>query len=365
MNYPPRSFSSDYMHWAKTRQAARFNLGNSGLFNYPLANLPIRLEDLELSGPSFYGYEPLQAALSHHLGVPKERIVHSTGTSLANHLAMAVCFEPGDDVLIEEPTYELLISTASYLGANVIRFKRPAAAGFRLDLEEIRRKLTPRTKLIVLTNLHNPSSAYADEATLTALAALAGTVGARVLVDEVYLDAAFELAPKTAQVLADNIVTTSSLTKVYGLSGIRCGWIIANPELAEKIWRLNDLFGVIPAHAAERLSVYILNHFGPVAAHARGLLTTNREMLNQFLGSRADLEVEPLRFGTVAFPRLRSGQVDQLCEILRARYETSVVPGHFFEMPDHFRVGIGRSTADLAEGLDRLGKALDELSKAV
>lgn len=364
MSLPTRSFRSDYMHWAKTLQASRYNLANSGLFNFPLADFPARLEDLELSGASLYGYEPLQAALSRHLGVPQERVVHATGTSMANHLAMAATFEPGDDVLIEQPTYELIVATASYLGANIRRFQRRSGQGFRLDLDEVERALTPRTRLIVLTNLHNPSSAHADDGTLRKLAGLAREAGARVLIDEVYLDAAFDRVAPTAHLLADNIVTTSSLTKVYGLSGLRCGWIVADPALASRIWRLNDLFGVIHAHPAERLGIVALENFQQIASRAKRLLAANRELLNRFLASRADLECEPLRGGTVVFPRWRGGNVDRLCALLREKYETTVVPGHFFDMPDHFRVGIGRDTPDTAEGLARLGKALDDLADA-
>lgn len=368
MNTSSRTQSSEYMHWAKTLQAARFNLANSGLSALPLRELPVRLEDLELSGASFYGWPPLQAALSKHLGAPAECLVHAVGTSLANHLAMAVCFEPGDDVLIEQPTYELLVSTARYLGANVRRLPRRVDQKFGVDLKTLEQSLTPRTKLIVLTNLHNPSSAHLDRPTLLAISQLARTVGARVLVDEVYLDAvalahAQNDRPKlsTAFGLADNLLVTSSLTKVYGLSGIRCGWVLAEPELAQRMWRLNDLFGVVPAHSAERLSVVVLENFERVTARARATLNTNRAALNAFLASRDDLEGWPLEAGTVTFPRLRSGKVQQLCDVLRERYEATVVPGHFFEMPEHIRIGIGAPTDVTAEGLRRLGCALDDI----
>jgi aspartate/methionine/tyrosine aminotransferase len=356
------------MHWAKTLQAARFNLANSGVFALPLRELPFRVEDLELSGASFYGWPPLQAALSCHLGVPPECLVHAVGTSLANHLAMAVCVEPGDDVLIEQPTYELLISTARYLGANVRRIPRRFEEHFAIDLKGLAQVLTARTRLIVLTNLHNPSSAHLDRDTLLAVSELARSVGARVLVDEVYLDA-LPLAQcqdnrpqlTTAFGLADNILVTSSLTKVYGLSGIRCGWILAEPALAERIWRLNDLFGVIPAHIAERLSVVVLDNFERITARARTLLDTNRALLNEFLASREDLESWPLQAGTVCFPRLRRGKAQRLCEVLRSRYETTVVPGHFFEMPEHIRIGIGAPTEVTREGLKRLDSALNDI----
>lgn len=352
--------SSAYMVWAKTRSQTRFNLASSGLVNYPLGGLPVRLEDIELSGPSLYGYEPLQTALAAKCGVPAECVVAATGTSMANHLVMAALVEPGDEVLIEHPAYEPLVAAAQYLGAEVKRFTRRFEDDFRIDPGAIESALTERTRLVVLTNLHNPSSAYTDEDTLARIGAAALAAGARVLVDEVYLDAMFERAPPTAFHLGEQFIVTSSLTKVYGLSGLRCGWALAAPELARQLWRVNDLFGVIPAHAAERLSVIALEHLERVAAVSRALLDENRRLLNSFLRSRADLEYAEQEFGTVSFPRLRAGEADALCALLAEKYETSVVPGSFFGMPAHIRIGIGGDTDTLRAGLERLGAALDE-----
>lgn len=357
-----RVMSSSYMQWAKTRSQARFNLASSGLKNYSLAELPVEIEDLELSGPSLYGYEPLQAALAAKCNVVRECVVAATGTSMANHLVMAALVEPGDEVLIEHPTYELLLSVARYLGAEVKRFMRPAAEGFLLDPGLMERSVSTRTRLIVLTNLHNPTSVLSNEETLKQLGEIARSVGAHILVDEVYLDALFEDTPRSAFQLGEEFITTSSLTKVYGLSGLRCGWILARPELAERLWKLNDLFGVIPSHPAERLSCVALEHLGQIAAHARKLLETNGQLLNSFFDSRDELDWLPHQFGTVSFPRLKQGSADELCALLARKYETSVVPGHFFELPQHFRIGLGGDTETLKEGLERLGRALDELA---
>ncbi|PYK87832.1 MAG: aminotransferase [Verrucomicrobia bacterium] len=334
--------SSAYMQWAKTHLQARFNLASSGLEPYPLAKLRVEIDNLELTGPSFYGYEPLQKALAKKCGVLPDCVVAATGTSMANHLAMAATLKPGDEVLIEQPTYELLVSTAQYLGAEVKRFTRSFEDGFRLDPNEVARLV--------------------GKETLKQLGETAREVGARVLVDEVYLDALFDDAPSTAFHLGEEFITTNSLTKVYGLSGLRCGWILAEPALAKKLWYLNDLFGVIPAHAAERLSCIALEHLDEIAAHARHLLETNRRLLNAFFNARDDLDWMPLEFGTVAFPRLKNGSVDALCALLLEKYETSIVPGKFFDMPQHFRIGIGGETAMLAEALARLGKALFDIS---
>lgn len=356
-----RSVSSEYMEWAKLRSQARFNLASSGLINYPLARLPLKLEDLELSGPSFYGFEPLNKALAERCGVPTECVVAATGTSMANHLVMAATLNAGDEVLIEHPAYELLVNVAEYLGASVKRFERVMEEGFIINIERLARQVTTRTRLIVLTNLHNPSSAFTDTETLRRLGEVARGAGAHVLVDEVYLEALFDDAPPSAFHLGQEFVTTNSLTKVYGLSGLRCGWILAEEALAERLWRLNDLFGVIPAHAAERLSLVALENMAEIEAHARSLLETNARILNSFLAAREELEWREHKHGTVSFPRLKEGESDALCQLLREKYETSVVPGRFFEMPQHFRIGLGCETDTLRAGLERLGMALDEV----
>jgi aspartate/methionine/tyrosine aminotransferase len=353
--------SSVYMHWAKLRQAARFNLAVSGVPAVTLRDLPIRLEDLEISGPSYYGWPPLLEGLSRLLGVGADRIVHAAGTSMANHLAMAVCLERGDEVLIEEPTYELLVDAARYLGAVIRRFPRRREDGFLPDLQALRAAITTKTRLIVLTNLHNPTSALIEDSMMREIAGLAAEAGARLLVDEVYLDALFDRPQRTAALLGHHVLTTSSLTKVYGMSGLRCGWVVASPGLAERLWRLNDLFGVIPAHAAERMSVIAVDHLPVLRERARRTLDANRARWNAFLAGRAaDLDSVPVPFGTVTFPRLISGRVEPLAELLRARYETTVAPGHFFGVPDAFRVGFGTTEEVFVEGLKRLGQALDE-----
>ena len=352
---------SEYIEWAKTGSQARFNLATSGVIHFPMAELPVRPEDIELSGPSWYGYEPLQQALAAKCGVAPENVVAAAGTSMANFLAMATILDPGDEVLIERPAYDPLVSTAAYLGANVKRFERRFDKGFPIDPGEVERTVTKRTRLIVITNMHNPSGAFVDNQALRQLGEIARRVGARVLVDEVYLEALFHQAPPSAFLLGSEFIATSSLTKAYGLSGLRCGWILAEPDLAKRMWRLNDLFANIPAHPAERLSVVALKNLEGISARAIALLEKNRPLLDRFLNSRDDLEAVRPPFGTVVAPRRKRGSVDELCALLREKYETSVVPGRFFDLPEHFRIGIGCDSEMLAGGLERLGAALDEL----
>src|SRR4030095_9085013 len=126
------------------------------------------------------------------------------------------------------------------------------------------------------------------------------------------------------------------------------------------MWLLNDLFASTPVHAGERLSVVAIEQLEGIGERAKQLLDRNRQILNEFLDTREDLEVVRPAFGTVMFPRLRNGDSERLCRVLREKYETSVVPGRFFEMPAHFRIGITGETDVLEAGLERLGKALDD-----
>jgi aspartate/methionine/tyrosine aminotransferase len=362
---PSRTQSrSPYMEFAKLRTDARYKLAASGLMDYPLAELPVRLEDLEINGTDSYGYGPLNQRLARLNGVPPECVVAAAGTSMANHLAMAATVEPGDEVLVEHPTYELVVSVAQYLGASVRYFERRMEDGFRIDPEEVERQMTPRTKLIVITNLHNPTGAFVGENTLRALGDIAKDGNAIVLVDEVYLEALYERRPRPALHLGQQFLVTSSLTKAYGLSGLRCGWVLAPPELAERMWRINDLYGVNAAHPAERLSVIALDNLEKVAARAKQVLEANRRALDAFLASRDDLEYHRPEFGTLIFLKPSCGRADDLWRLLMEKYETSVAPGSYFDMPEGFRVGIGGDPEMTLDGLNRLGLALDELKKS-
>ena len=352
--------SSEYMHWAKTSSQARFNLATSGLANLTLDDLHVSLEDLEITDGG-YGYAPLVQSIAERYRVPQDSIVTAAGTSFANHLAMAALVKPGDEVLFEFPAYEPMLATVGYLGANVKRLARRFENGFAIDLDALWSTVNNQTRLIVLTNLHNPSGVLINDDVLRAVGDIARSVGAHVLVDEVYIETLFEAEPRTSFHLGPEFVVTNSLTKTFGLSGLRCGWILAEPELARRMWLLNDLFAATPVHSGERLSVIAFRQIDELAARAKGVLDRNRQMLNEFLETREDLETVRPEFGTIAFPRVRRGTADELCRLLREKYETSVVPGRFFEMPEHFRIGIAGDSEMLSQGLSRLGDALDEV----
>ena len=242
------------MEWAKLYSTAKFNLATSGMAGFPLSELGVTIDQLEINGPSIYSYEPLLQAIALRYRVPQDCVVSAVGTSLANYLALAATTEPGDEILVEQPTYELILSAAKYLGLEIKRFQRPAENNFAIDVEDIERNITPHTRLIVICNLHNPSGALVPDATLREVGEIARKVGAYVVVDEVYREMLFEASPASAfHIDPERFIVTNSLTKAYGLSGLRCGWVLAPPELARRMFRINDLHGATFAHPAELL----------------------------------------------------------------------------------------------------------------
>ncbi len=387
-----------YMTWAKLHARPAFNLAGSNLLPCTVDDLPGAREALELNGDNDDGYLPLVEAIGRRYGVPTGMIATAPGTSGANFLVFVALLQGGGDVLVEQPGYDPLMGAAAVLGARVTRFERRFEDGYRLDPDAVRRAITPRTRLVVVTNLHNPSGVLASDEDLDEVGRIADRVGARVLVDEVYLDSVQGSRKDSAQAWrtdsgqawrkplglrpgeagasphtsgtagpsrpagarAPVFVTTSSLTKSYGLSGLRCGWVIASPDVAEQVRRARDVVDGSGAFPAEHLSVLAFSQLDRLAARANAILEPNRQRILEFLGSRPEFDVVAPAGGTVVFPRLRG--VDDstpFVDRLAHDYDTGIVPGSFFQAPAHVRIAFGGKRDVLEEGLARIAKALD------
>lgn len=360
MSYRRTEAQTAYIKWAKLQAGAKYNLAASGVKGLPLRELPVKLDELELSPPGNYGYPPLLDRLAARYGVERKNVATAIGTSMANYLALSAVLGPGDELIIEQPAYDPLVEVGHYLGAAMKRIPRRPEHGWQVQIEELENMVSDKTRLIVLTNLHNPSGALLEEETLRAIGDVAKGVGARVLVDEVYLELLFDRPFRSAFHLGEHFLATSSLTKTYGLSGLRCGWILASPELVQRIWHQNDLFGNIPSHITDRLSVIALDHLGPIRERAQGLLERNWKLLDAFLAENPELGVLRPPGGTIVFAKVPRGNGDAFAERLREKYETSVVPGRFFGMPEWIRIGICNDSDEVEQGLRRLAQSLRE-----
>lgn len=349
-----------YMAWAKHHPHARYDLTGSNLLPCTLDDLPGARETLELHEPNDEGYPPLLEAIARRYGMGVEQVATGAGAAGAYFLALGALVRPGDTVLVEWPGYDPQSGAARFLGAEVRTFPRAWEDGFRLDPRRIADAITPGTRVVVLTNPHNPTGAYASPAELREVAAVADTVGAKVLVDEVYLDALTGVDTTPAARLGEPFVSVNSLTKSFGLSGLRIGWVLSDADTVLRVRRTRDVVDGIGATPSERLGVLAFARMDDLLERARRILAPNGARLREFVEGRPELEwVAPIG-GAVAFPRL-AGADDAGAFVERARtsFGVGVVPGRFFGAPAHFRVAVSGRPDILHSGLEALGHALD------
>ena len=349
-----------YLNWVKTTSRARINLCRSGVPDCKLSELGLDFGSLELGGQHPYGYPQLAEAIAARYGVRPDNVVTTVGTSMAIFMACAALLDRGDEALIESPAYEPLVEVPRVLGAVLKRVPRRFEDGFQVDPDEWKRALSKKTKLAFVTNLHNPSGVAMPKAELRNLAGLAGERGVMLLVDEVYLEFLRDSPLETAFPLNENIVVLSSLTKVFGLTGLRCGWILAPAPLAQKLQRMKDYLFNEEVFLSEQIAARLLPVLDSLRDKHLPLVDRNKAAVREFMAGEPRLRwVEPAA-GIVCFPRVEppfSGRT--FAELLQERFETSVVPGDFFEAPAHFRLGFYADPAALAEGLANMRRALD------
>lgn len=357
-SFPPLRYHAPYMEWAKTRPAAEFDLAGSNILACTLDDLAGAREAISLSGANDTGYAPLIESIASRYRVTADRVTTASGTSGANFFVFAALLDAGDDVLVERPGYDPLLGAARIFGARTIRFDRVFEEGYRLDADRVKRAMTPRTKLIVVTTPHNPTGVMADAAALDDIGQIAERAGAHVLVDEVYRDVTGDTSPPAAA-RADVFITTNSLTKSYGLSSLRAGWVIAAPDVTYRVRRARDVVDGTGSIVAERLATLAFAQLDRLHERARSVLARNRALVDAFLQSRRELEWVPSA-GTIVFPRIRGvDDAGPFVERLMRERTTAVGPGRFFEAPAHFRLGYGGDTAKIRLGLDQLVAALD------
>ena len=285
-------------------------------------------------------------------------MIGATGATSAMAMAMAAFVAPGDHVVVEAPAFDLLPALAQAAQAKITPLPR-RAPDFAIDLEELRALVRPETRLILLTQVHNPSGAILDRATLRAIADIAAQVGARVLIDEVYADFA---DVGSAVGVSDVFVSAGSLTKVQGLFALKCGWAVASKANIAAIQAANPQGDLGVSKLAHAIGALVLEDMAPFDAHWRGVLAAARPVL---LGHAARMAAdglilgEPPAFGCMYFPKV-VGVSDtlELASWLWAAEQIVVAPGDFFGQPGHIRIGFGGEAAALDEGLARLHAAL-------
>ena len=356
-----------YIRWAKAMPKAAINLARSGIDHCPPSLLRLTSADLVTTLPVHYGYQPLREAIAARYRVSPRRVFAlSGGTSYANWIACAAILDGcarGAEVIVERPTYEPLLRVPQALGHRIRRLDRRFEDAYAIDLDRFASLVTRRTRLAIVSNLHNPSGARIPMATLRAMAALLERVGASLLVDEVYLECLFGARTESCVHAGPNVVTTNSLTKAYGLDGLRSGWVLGPAAVIRRAGQINDLMTNNSVAAGEQLSLAAFRRLRDLKRRARGLLDPNLDRVKAFFARESRLAAFIPDGGNVVFPRLPRGiDSDRLADRLQSRYSTLVVPGRFFEAPRHVRLSFGCAPPKLARGLANVSRALDDLA---
>lgn len=353
-----------YLLWAKTRQPAAIDLAGSNLAACSIDELPGARDALDITAPNDNGYGPLVDAIASHYGVDARRVVPGAGCSGANFLAVAALVGPGDEVLVERPHYDPLAGACRLMGARVRTFERRFEDGFRLDVDAIARAITPKTRLVILTTPHNPSGVIVDKSALSALGALVAPQG-WVLVDEVYLDVANLVSGRapthgSAALLDGPFIVTSSLTKSYGLGGLKCGWAIASINNAERLRRTRDVVENCGSAPADRLGSHAFTHLTALSRRAAGIVGENIATAEALFATTSAFEViRPLTF-PIVLPRLTgSHDADAFSWDLLDAEGVAVAPGSFFGAPGHVRISLAGRPDRVREGFERLRRFLE------
>ncbi|MES2495673.1 MAG: pyridoxal phosphate-dependent aminotransferase [Pseudomonadota bacterium] len=326
------------------------------------------LEAVEPSFSRYYvsafgdGNPFIRDMLAERYAVERDQVLCTTGATGGLSLIYRTFLRAGDHVLIETPGFDIFRHLADASGAVVDTFRR-SGERFAIDVAEIEAKLRPETRLVVLSDLHNPSGMPVAPDTLRALAALAETRGFLVVVDEVYADyASKERHPGPAAALSPAVVSLSSLTKIYGLGMLRCGWIVGAPAVMEQLRRLNGRIEFGISTLSHAVAAHVLSNSAMFEQHSRSYVARCRPRFQAWFermvaeGLMSGVLPED---GCICFPSL-PGIDDSLAfsEWLIERSGVIVAPGEYFGAPGHVRIGFCQEDDKLEEGLRGLEEGL-------
>jgi aspartate/methionine/tyrosine aminotransferase len=353
------------MSWAHTESArSPYSLTQSGM---PIADASFLAElgAFDIGHPSREALPALEARIGELFGLPASRVLVTLGASGGMHLCALRYMRTGARVVVDVPSYEPFRALPSYLGAELLPLRRKLEDGWLVEPADVRRLLARGmgTGHVFIANLHNPTGAFLDRARMQALAAEAERAGGNLISCEVYM----EYVPNARRVhafeLAPNGISIGSLTKAYGLGALRIGWILLGEGLERERVHLQDmayLAYVDPPTATLRAARLALDRLPQLLEPLARIERESRPAWKRWLESTDGVAASTPEFGIIAFPRV-TGAEDTLAlaEFLVREHQVDVVPGEFFGLPGHIRVGCGVPAATLSEGLARLTRGLE------
>ena len=342
----------------------RNNLSESSIRDLSLSQLGIDLSDLTLFYGSHRGDERLRALIAQASGVSPDEVLVTAGAAGALFIVATTLLEPDDHLVVVRPNYATNIATPQAIGCAMTFVDLAFASGFRLDLDAVAAAIRPNTRLISVTCPHNPTGVVMPAADLQRLVALAGRHGCRLLVDETYRDMTYGAPLPTAASLGPCAISVSSMSKSYGVPGIRVGWVITrDAALYESFLAAKEQIGICGSVIDEAIAAQVLEQRDRLLSDTHARMGQRLKTMREWIAGEPLVDwVEPTG-GVVCLPHL-SGLVGRdmtrFHQRLLADHGTYVGPGHWFDMPAQFvRIGFDWPTADeLQHGLAGISAAM-------
>jgi aspartate/methionine/tyrosine aminotransferase len=349
----------------------RYNLSESSMRDRRLSELGLGFEDVVLAYGVHRGAPGLRALIAERCGagVGEADVLTTAGAAGALFIIATTLLEKGDHLVVVRPNYATNIETPRAIGCAIDYLDLTFEEGFRVDVDRIERLVRPETKLISVTTPHNPTGVSLGDAALRRLIALAEARGVRLLVDETYREMSFVPKLPVAATLSDKAISVASMSKSYGIPGIRVGWIVSRDDrLMERFLAAKEQIGICGSIIDERVAEAAL------AQSAQWLATVERELkeaigtVEQWLAHEKRMEWVRPEGGCVCFPRIRKEaaiDVEKFYRMLAVEHAACVGPGHWFEQDRRFmRIGFGwPQPAELKGGLAAISASFDAAAR--
>ena len=342
------------------------NLSESSVSDLKLADLGVDLRELLLSYTGHRGLPELREHIaSEGEGVKPEHVLVTAGAAGALFLIAASLLEPGDRIVVAKPNYSTNLETPRALGATVVELPLIFERDYRVDLHEIEKRLTAGTRILSLTVPHNPTGTMMTLEELKSIIRLVESRGALLVFDETYRAMAFGQTLPPLASLSDRVISVSSLSKAYGLPGIRIGWLLCrDPELMELFLAAKEQVSICTSIVDEQIALACLQQKQKILGRAKERTVNNFNVLRNWIARQNYLEWVESGGGAVCFPRIRHNSgidVDKFYDVLLGEMQTAVGPGHWFdEDRRHFRVGFGYPpVTEFSSGLQAIEQAAE------
>lgn len=343
----------------------RFNLSESSVADRSLSQLGLQIPDLTLLYGSHRGSEVLRGLIAAQgEGLQPDDVLITGGAAGALFIVATALLGRDDHLVVVRPNYATNLETPRAIGCAITTVDLRFEDGFRIDPDAVAAAVTPRTKLISVTAPHNPTGTMGSAADLQALADLAARSGCPLLVDETYRDLSLDGALPLAATLGPHVIGVSSLSKAYGVPGIRIGWIVTrDPKLQELFLAAKEQISICGSVVDEWIAERILENRAAILEPILAEMRRRRTLVADWIAGEERLDWVAPSGGVVCFPRMRAeppGGTDAFYRRLLDVHGCYVGPGHWFEMPDTcFRLGYGWPTAaELESGLAAISAAL-------